>query len=89
MNDNEVALLARRDQRTSPREGAFRKDLKEIRVQTMQISRGKSFLGRGNSKCKASEARNISRRPMWLEKKEQEERRDEIRRPMGFSQKAR
>lgn len=60
------------------------KDRKEIRAQTMQISRGKSIPGRGNRKCKGSEARNI---PVWLEKREQEERM-RSRKAVGSSQKA-
>lgn len=67
--------VVRRGQEDLPEKALFRKGLKEIRTQTMRISRGKSILGRGNSKCKASEARNIVRRPVWLEKKEQEEER--------------
>lgn len=55
------------------------KDLKEIRAQAMQISRGNSIPGRGNNKWKGSEARNMSRGPVWLEQREQKEKRGETR----------
>lgn len=55
------------------------KDLMEIRAQAIQLSRGNSIPGTGNNKCKGSEARNMSKGPVWLEQREQKEKRGEIR----------
>lgn len=53
--DGGVAISTR--QGKPPGEGVLSKDPREVRAQAMQISRGNTIPGRGNSKCKGSEAK--------------------------------